>query len=290
MLVICLKLFDVSYRQIESSSFLSLLIVCLTNAMGEPRELTDPLLSWAVRQASRSHNAVGHAAADLPLHAANSLKLNELCLTWPQRKLNQVVALFVAFYREPAQLELQLLLQSVVLGEVLIEVGDTGLVFVLILVDFVGLLCLGVHSLGLLALCAAELLELLLAVEHCAHHDLTGHRESSWIHLPEHNGLLLARFDFDIVAGALLWLLDLELLELRVVDVLTVACLHLVIYNVDVAVSLLSHGEVLRDLRSALLGKIGSLTLSELLLSAASHELANKFILVVLALLVAEED
>ena len=90
-----------------------------------------------------SHDAVGHAAADLPLHAANSLKFNELCLTRPQRKFNQVVALFVALYREPAQLELKLLLKSVVLGEVLIEVGDTGLVFVLILEDVVGGLGLG---------------------------------------------------------------------------------------------------------------------------------------------------
>ena len=144
MLVICLKLFDVSYRQIiESSSFLSLLIVCLTTTASVPEELTDPLLSWVVRCASRSHNAVGHAAADFPLHAANSLKLNELCLTRPQRKFNQVVALFVTFYREPAQLELKLLLKSVVLGEVLIEVGDTGLVFVLILEDVVGGLGLG---------------------------------------------------------------------------------------------------------------------------------------------------
>ena len=50
MLVICLKLFDVSYRQIiESSSFLSLLIVCLTTTASVPEELTDPLLIWVVR-------------------------------------------------------------------------------------------------------------------------------------------------------------------------------------------------------------------------------------------------
>ena len=237
-----------------------------------------------------SHDAVGHAAANLPLHPSDSLQLDKFRLAGAQAELHNVVAFVVALDRESAKLELQFLLQRVPVSLIFVEVGYAGLVFVLVLVDFVGLLCLGVHSLGLLALCAAELLELLLAVEHCAHHDLTGHRESSWIHLPEYNGLLLARFDFDIVAGALLRLLDLEFLELRVVDVLTVACLHLVIYNVDVAVSLLSHGEVLRDLRSALLGKIGSLTLSELLLSAASHELANKFILIVLALLVAEED
>ena len=64
-------------------------------------------------------------------------------MTRPQRKLNQVVALFVALYREPAQLELKLLLKSVVLSEVLIEVGDTSLVFVLILEDVVGGLGLG---------------------------------------------------------------------------------------------------------------------------------------------------
>ena len=45
MLVICLKLFDVFYRQIESSSFLSLLIVCITTAVSVLEKLTNLLLS-----------------------------------------------------------------------------------------------------------------------------------------------------------------------------------------------------------------------------------------------------
>ena len=110
MLVICLKLFDVSYRQIERSSFLSLLIVCVTTTVSVPGELADLLLSWAESQVIGSLDAIGHAAADLPLHAANGLQLNELSLTGPQPKFNQVVTFFVAFDREPAQLELELLL------------------------------------------------------------------------------------------------------------------------------------------------------------------------------------
>ena len=280
MLVICLKLFDVSYRQIESSSFLSLLIVCLTNAMGVPGELTDPLLSWAVRQASRSHNAVGHAAADLPLHAANSLKLNELCLTWPQRKLNQVVALFVAFYREPAQLELQLLLQSVVLGEVLIEVGDTGLVFVLILVDFVGGLGLGMEALSFLTLFLAECLKFGGSMEYRAHHNLTCHREASGVHLTEDDSTLLTRVDFNVVAGASERLLELELVKLGVVDVLLVPSLLLVVDNMDVTVALFGHSEVFSNAGGALLGEVGCLALSKLLFSTAGHKLTDEVVFV----------
>ena len=162
--------------------------------------------------------------------------------------------------------------------------------FVLILVDLVGLLRLGVNSLSLLTLCSAELLQLLLTVKHCTHHDLTGHCESCWIHLSEYNGFLLTWLDLNVIAGALLRLLDLKLLELRVVDVLTIACLHLVIYNVDITVTLFSHGEVLCNFGGTLFSEVCGLTLSEFLLSTASHELAYQLILVVLAFLVTKED
>lgn len=248
--------------------------------MSVPKELTNPLLSWAVRQASRSHDAVGHAAADLPLHAANSLKLNELCLTRPQRKFNQVVALFVAFYREPAQLELKLLLQSIVLGEVLIEVGNTGLVFVLILEDVVGGLGLGMETLSFLTLFLAECFEFVGSVEYRAHHDLTCHGEASGVHLTEDDSTLLTRVDLNVVAGALEGLLELELVKLGVVDVLAVLGLVLVVDNMDVTVALFGHGEVFSNAGGALLSEVGCLAFCEFLFSTAGHKLTDKVVFV----------
>ena len=162
--------------------------------------------------------------------------------------------------------------------------------FVLILVDLVRLLRLRVNSLSLLALCSAELLQLLLTVKHCTHHDLTGHCKSCWIHLSKYNGFLLTWLDLNIIACAFLRLLNLELLEFCVVDVLTISCFHLVIYNVDITISFFSHGEVFCDVGGSLFSKVCSLTLSELLLSTASHELANEFFFVVLTFLVTKED
>ena len=280
MLVICLKLFDVSYRQIESSSFLSLLIVCVTTTVSVPGELADPLLSWAESQVIRSLDAVGHTAADLPLHAANGLQLNELSLTGPQPEFNQVVAFFVAFDREPTQLELELLLQSVVLGEILVEVGNSGLVFVLILVNFVGGLGLGVEALSLLTLLLAERLEFGGSVEYRAHHDLARHGEAGGVHLAEDDRALLPRIDLNVIAGAAEGLLELELVELGVVDVLAVLGFLLVVDDVDVTVALLSHGKVLSDARGALLSKVGCLALCELLFGTAAHKLTDQIDLV----------
>lgn len=162
--------------------------------------------------------------------------------------------------------------------------------FVLILVDLVGLLRLCVHSLRLLAFLDTELLQFLWTMKDSAHHDLAGHREASWIHLPEDDGLALTWLDFDVVARALLRLLHLQLVKFGVVDVLAVLRLILIIDDVDVTVALLSHGKVLSDSWSALLSKVGGLALSKLLLGARGHEHADQIVLLPLALLVTKED
>lgn len=156
-----------------------------------------------------SHDAVGDATADLPLHAANGLELDEFILTGPNSHLYDVVPFFVSFDGEACQLELQLLLQSVFGREVLVVVSNTSLMLVHVLVDFEGCLGLGVHALRLLALLLAQLLKLFGSVQHGAHHDLTCHRETCGVHLTEDNCLFLSRLDLDLVAGALEWLLQL---------------------------------------------------------------------------------
>ena len=69
---------------------------------------------------------------------------------------------------------MELLLQSVVCRVILVEVDDASLVFVLILVDFVGLLGLWMDALSLCTLLDAKLFQLFGAVKDCAHHNLTG--------------------------------------------------------------------------------------------------------------------
>ena len=202
-------------------------------------------------------------------------------MTRPQRKFNQVVALFVAFYREPAQLELKLLLQSVVLGEVLIEVGNAGLVFVLILEDVVGGLGLGMETLSFLTLFLAKRFKFGGSVKNRAHHDLTCHGEASGVHLTEHDRTLLTREDLYVVTGAFEWLLQLELVKLGVVDVLAVLGLVLVVDNMDVTVALLSHGEVFSNAGGALLSEVGCLAFCKFLFSTAGHKLTDKVVFVV---------
>ena len=160
---------------------------------------------------------------------------------------------------------------------------------VLVLEDFVRLLSLGMKTLGALALGLAKLLKLILAEEHSTHHNLLRHSEASRIHLAEHDRLLLARQHLDLIASASLWLLDLQFVELGEVDVFTVFSLHIVVDDMYIAVTLLSHGEVLRDVRGALLFKVCYLALSELLLGAATHQFSDKIVLVVKFLLIAEE-
>lgn len=58
----------------------------------------------------------------------------------------------------------------------------------------------------------------------------------------------------------------------------------------DIAIALLSHGEVLRDFWSTLLCKVRCLALSQLLLGAASHQLPDEDVLIVKTLLITEED
>ena len=201
-------------------------------------------------------------------------------MTGPQRKFNQVVALFIAFYREPAQLELELLLQSVVLGEVLVEVGDASLVFVLILEDVVGGLGLGMEALSFLTLFLAKRFKFGGSVEYRAHHDLTGHGEAGGVHLPEDDCSLLPRIDLNIVTGALEGLLELELVKLGVVDVLTVLGLLLMVDNMNVTVALLSHSEVFSNAGGALFSEIRCLAFCELLFSTAAHKLTDKVVFV----------
>lgn len=161
---------------------------------------------------------------------------------------------------------------------------------VLVLEDVVWLFRLGVEALGFLAFRFTEFLQLLCAMEYSTHHDLTGHGEAGWVHLAEHDCLLLAWEDLNIIAGALLRLHDRQLVELRVVDVLLVPSLHLAVDNVYVAVAFLSHGEVLRDFRGTLFREIRRLAFCKFLLGTAGHQLPNHSILVELTLLVTEED
>ena len=202
-------------------------------------------------------------------------------MTRPQRKFNQVVALFVAFYCEPAQLELELLLKSIVLGEVLIEVGDTGLVFVLILEDVVRGLSLGMESLSFLTLFLAECFKFGGSVENRAHHDLTCHGEACGVHLTENDRTLLTWIDLNIVTGASERLLELKLVKLGIVDILTVLGFLLMVDNMDITVALLSHGEVFSNARCALLSEISCLAFCKLLFSTASHKVADKVVFVV---------
>ena len=127
-------------------------------------------------------------------------------------------------------------------------------------------------------------------MHHGAHHDLTRHREASRVHLAEDDRFTFARLHFNVVASSLLRLLKLKLVKLGVVDVLPVLRLHFVVDDVNIAIALLGHGKVLRNSGSSLLCKVCSLALSKLLLSAASHELPDQIVLVVLTLLIAKED
>ena len=238
-----------------------------------------------------SLDTVGHAASNLPLDTADGFELDELSLSGSESKLNYVVTLLVAFDLETTELELKLLLQRVSLSEIFIEVYNTSLMLVLVLVDLIRLLGLRMDTLGLLtaSACLAELLKLLWSMENGTHHDLTGHSEASWIHLAEDNGAARAWHDLNIVACSLEWLLEFKFIELSVVDGLAILRFSIIILNVDVTVAFLGHGEVLGDSRGTLLLKVGSLTFGKLLHGAASHELSNEVSLIVKTLLVAEE-
>ena len=186
---------------------------------------------------------------------------------------------------------MQLLLQCVPRCQVLVEVCNTGLVLVLVLVDFVRCLGLRVQALRLFTLLLAESLELIGPVEHSTHHDLACHCKASRVHLSENDRAFLPWQHLYVVAGALERLLELELVKLGVVDILTVLGLTLIVDDMHVPIAFLGHGKVLSDAWGALLGEVGHFGLrGKLKLSTAAHELTHKVILVEETLLVTKED
>ena len=122
-----------------------------------------------------SHDAISHAAPNLPLHATNGFEFDELGLAGAQAELNDVVSFFVAFDGQPTQLELQLFLQGVVRCQIFVEVGNTRLMLILVLINLVRRLRLRVQTLSLFAFLLAQVLQLVWAMHDCAHHNLTGH-------------------------------------------------------------------------------------------------------------------
>lgn len=122
-----------------------------------------------------SHDAVSHATPNFPLHATNGFEFDKLGLTRAQTEFNDVVSFFVAFDRQSTQLELQLFLQGVVRCEIFVEVGNTSLMLILVLINLVRRLRLCMQTLSLFAFLLAQVLQLVWAMHDCTHHNLAGH-------------------------------------------------------------------------------------------------------------------
>ena len=163
---------------------------------------------------------------------------------------------------------------------------------VLVLINFVWLLCLRVHALCFLTSCTSftKLLKLLRTMKNSAHHNLTGHCKASGIHLSKDDRTTGSRHHLNVIARSFKRLLKLKFVKLSVVDSLAVLCLIIVILDMDVTITFLCHCKVFCDSWCSLLLEIGNFAFSEFLDCAACHELSNQIILHVKTLLITKEN
>lgn len=92
-----------------------------------------------------SADKVAELTTELP-RLSDRLQLNQSSLTWLKHQFNLGLS-WAVHQLKPAEGELYGLLECLPLCEILVEVTNTRLVLVLMLIDFIGLFRLGVGSL-----------------------------------------------------------------------------------------------------------------------------------------------
>ena len=114
------------------------------------------------------YGAVPTPNTELPLRS-NRIELNEFGLVGSEFKRNCGVTLFITYDLKTNELELELLLELDIFLVIHVEVSDTSLVLIHVLVDFEEISILRMFSLGLITFGNTEVLQSTCTVNHCLH-------------------------------------------------------------------------------------------------------------------------